>query len=62
MTGGFMSEVFLHCQNKYSKPLSWAENLNNLYTVLGGKFKFSAEDSDFEYLFWQWKISPVSSD
>ena len=29
--GGFMSEdagEFLHCQIKYSKSLSWAENLN----------------------------------
>jgi hypothetical protein len=33
-----------------------------LFTVLGGKFKFSAQDSDLEYLFWQRKISPVSSD
>ena len=31
-------------------------------TVLGGKFKFSAQDSDLEYLFWQCKNSPVSSD
>ena len=53
MTGGFMSEdtgCFLHCQNKYSKPLSWAENLNKLFTDLGRKFKFSAEDSEMEYL------------
>ena len=53
---------FLHCQNKYSKSLSWAENLNKLLTDLGGKFKFSAQDSDLEYLFWQRKNSPVSSD
>ena len=33
-----------------------------LFTVLGGKFKFSAHDSDLEYLFWQWKNSPVFSD
>ena len=56
-TGGF-----LHCQNKYSKSLSWAENLNKLFTVLGGKFNFSAQDSDLEYLFWQRKNSQVSSD
>ena len=56
-TGGF-----LHCQNKYSKSLSWAENLNKLFTDLGGKFKFSAQDSDLEYLFWRSKNPPVSSD
>jgi hypothetical protein len=33
-----------------------------LFTALGGKFKFSAQDSDLEYLFWQRKNSPVSSD
>ena len=27
-------------------------NLNKLFTVLGGKFKFFAQDSDLEYLFW----------
>ena len=54
--------VFLHCQNKYSKSLSWAENLNKLFTVLGGKFKCFAQDSDLEYLFWQPKNYPVSSD
>ena len=49
---GFKSEdtgEFLLLQNKYSKSLSWAENLNKLFTVLGGKFKFSAQDSDLEY-------------
>ena len=46
----------------YSKSLSWAENLNKLFTVLGGKFKFSAQDSDLEYSFWQQKNTPVSSD
>ena len=52
--GGFISEDaggFLHCQNKYSKSLSWAENLNKLFTDLGGKFKYSAQDSDLEYIF-----------
>ena len=33
-----------------------------LFTVLGGKFKFSAQDSDLEYLCWKCKKSPVSSD
>ena len=38
------------------------ENLNKSFNVLGRKFKFSAQDSDLEYLFWQRKNSPVSSD
>ena len=52
--GGFKSENiggFLLLQNKYSKSLSWAENLNKLFTNLGEKFKFSAQDSDLEYFF-----------
>ena len=63
--GGFKSEdtgEFFHCQHKYSKSLSWAENLNKLFTVLSGKFKFSAQDSVLEYLCWRCKKSPVSSD
>jgi len=52
--GGLRSEDtgnFLRLQHKYSKALSWAENLNK-FTVLGGKFKFSAKDSGLEYLCW----------
>ena len=30
--------------------------------ILGGKFKFSAQDSDLEYLFWQRKKFTLSSD
>ena len=63
--GGFKSEDtedFFRCQNEYSKSLSWAENLNKLFTALGGKFKFPAQDSDLEYLFWRSKNPPVSSD
>ena len=52
-TGGF-----LYCQNKYSKSLSLAENLNKLFTDSGGKFKFSAQDSVLEYLLWQCKNPP----
>ena len=33
-----------------------------LFTDLGGKFKFSAQDSDLEYLFWRCKNPPVSSE
>ena len=36
--------------------------MNKLFTVLGGKFKFSAQNRDLEYLLWQRKNSPVSSD
>ena len=63
--GGFKSEdagEFLCCQIKYSKSLPLAENLNKLFTVLGEKFEFSAQDSDLEYLIWQRKNPPVSSD
>ena len=63
--GGFKSEdtgEFLLLQNEYSKSLSWAENLNKLFIDLGGKFKFSAQDSELEYLFWQCENPPVSSD
>ena len=45
--GSFKSEGtggFLLLQKIYSKSLSWAENLNKLFTVVGGKFKFSAHD------------------
>ena len=54
--GDFFSEsamCFSHCQNKYSKSLSWAWNLNELFTVMGGKFKFQIQDSNLEYLFWR---------
>ena len=53
---GFFSEIsmrFSNLQNKYSKSLSWAWNLNKLFIVMGGKFKFQVQDSDLEYLFWR---------
>ena len=46
---GFTSEEtggFLLPQNKYSKSLSWAENLNFLPKTVNDLFKFSAQDSD----------------
>ena len=49
-------------QNKYSKSLSRAESMTNLFSVLGGIFKFSAQVSVLEYLFWRCKNPPVSSD
>ena len=57
---------FLLLSNKYSKSLSSAENLNKLFNVLGGKFKFSAKDTDViylhRYLFWRTKNPPVAFD
>jgi hypothetical protein len=41
--------------NHYPKQ----KNLNKLFAVLGGKFKFSAQDSDLEYLCWRCKNSAV---
>ena len=46
----------------YFKSLSRAENLNFLPKSVNNLFKFSAEDSDLEYLFWRTKTPPVSSD
>ena len=57
--GGFMSEgtgVFLLLQKKYSKSLSWEENLNKLFTVMGGTFKFISQDRELEYFFGEVKI------
>ena len=62
--GGFKSEdivKILHCQHKYSKLLSWPENLNFLPKTVNNIFKFSAQDSDLEYLFWLQKKSSASS-
>ena len=39
-----------------------AESLSKSFTVMGRKFKFSAQDCDLEYLCWRCKIFPVSSD
>ena len=50
----FFSESAMHFsnfQNKYSKSLSWEWNLNQLFTVVNGKFKFQVQDSDLEYFF-----------
>ena len=48
--------------SKYSKSLSWAENLNFLPKSQNNLFNFSARDSDLEYLFWRSKNPSVSSD
>ena len=45
--GGFKSEdtgEFFRCKHKYSKSLSWAWNLNKLFTVFGRKFEFQGQD------------------
>ena len=63
--GGFKSEEtggFLLLQNKYSKSLSWAENLNFWPKTVNNLFKFPAQDSYLEYLSWRSKNYPVSSD
>ena len=65
ITEGFQSEEtggFLPLQNKYSKSLSWAENLNFLPKTVNDLFKFSAQDRDLEYLYWRIKEFPVSPD
>ena len=40
---------FLRLQHKYSKSLSWAENLNKLFTVLGRKFKIYLLRIDYQW-------------
>ena len=55
--GGFFSESEICFSNlsisqkNYSKKLFWACNLNNLFNVMGGNFKFQAQDSFLEYFF-----------
>ena len=51
--GGLFSEnaiCFLHCQ---IKSLSWTWHLNFPPITVNNLFKFQAQDSDLEYLFWQ---------
>ena len=54
--GGFFSESEIRSSNlqiskmNYSKSLSWTWILNKLLTLLGGKFKFQAQDSNLEFL------------
>ena len=48
----------INIPNHYPEQNIWISCL----LFFGRKFKFSAQDSDSEYLFWQWKNSPVSSD
>ena len=52
--GGFFSESEIRFSNlpifqkNYSKKLSWAWNLDKLFTDMGGNFKFQAQDSFLE--------------
>ena len=53
LEGGFKSEEaggFLQCPDKYSKSISWAENLNFLPKTVNKLITFSTQDSDLEYL------------
>ena len=36
--------------------------MKNLFPVVGGKFRFSAQDRDLAYLFWRIKNRPIPSD
>ena len=50
--------VFQISQINYSESLSWAWNLNKLFTVMGGNFKFQVQDSDTEYFILEiWKTN-----
>ena len=42
------------------QSLFWTWNLNKLFTVMGGKFKFQVQDSDFGFFFWRFdkQITP----
>ena len=63
--GGFKladTGEFLHLQHKYSKSLSWVENMNFLPKRVNNLFKFSAQNSDLEYLCMRRKIFLVPSD
>jgi hypothetical protein len=56
--------VFQIFQNNYSKKLSWAGNLNKLFTIIGGNFKMQAQDSFWDCEIWKtnlsfWKKAPL---
>ena len=47
--GGWISEstfTLVLLPTKGAKSLSWVKNLNNLFTDMGGKFKFSVQESE----------------
>ena len=43
----FVFQISQSSKWKYSKKLSWAWNLNLLFTVIGGKFKFQVQFSQY---------------
>ena len=49
-------------QKKGAKSRHWAESLNFPPFAVNNWFKFSAQDSDLEYLLWSSKNFPVFSD
>ena len=53
---------FFHCQHKYSKSLSQAENSSFPPKTVSNLFKFSSQDSDLEYICWRRKNFPLYSD
>ena len=52
----FWSESFMQLK-KCAKSLSWAESLNIWFAVQGGKFNFSAQDSDLAHFLSRIKLS-----
>jgi hypothetical protein len=61
--GGFFSESEIRFSNlpisqkDHSKKLSWAWNLNKLFTDMGRDFKFQTQDSFLELFFYgDWEI------
>ena len=58
--GGFFQNVrfvFQISQKNYSKKLSWAWNLNNLFTDMGENFNFQGKDSFLGIIFLgDWEI------
>ena len=53
----FVFQISQFQKEKYSKFLSWPWNLNLLFIVIGGKFKFQAQDRSLEYFsFWNWEV------
>ena len=58
--GGFFQKVRFVSKKNYSKSLSWAWNLNKLFTVMGGNFKFQVQDSDLEYFLEIWRFEKTN--
>ena len=53
----FVFQISKSPKKIYSKLLSWAWNLNFLFTVIGWKFKFQVQNRDLEYFFFEiWRF------